>query len=217
MSGPSCAVRRLGHRQGARGWTAPLYWRRGDLGNADASTPWSRFGLMGPRPVSHAEPVCHESLRGRCVRALRSGARLPTEFEWEHACRQRQRLGGGRATSHRLAAVPDGRPERRFGAAVARRRVAVDRQPIAYPGFRPAPGAVGEYNGKFMSNQMVLRGGVVSPPRATPRATYRNSSRRVHGGRSVGLSGGRRMSGPSGSLITETNHLGPDDIRAAPR
>ncbi|MEI2653025.1 MAG: ergothioneine biosynthesis protein EgtB [Microthrixaceae bacterium] len=158
----------------AQRWTAPLYWRRGDLGTEDASAPWSRFGLMGPRPVRHAEPVCHVSHYEADAFATWAGARLPTEFEWEHAV-----VASGSATeaAPRIGwqpsppAGPSDGSVRQWCGDVWQWTASPY---VAYPGFRPAPGAVGEYNGKFMSNQMVLRGGACITPDGHTRATYRN-------------------------------------------
>ena len=158
----------------AQRWDAPLYWRRGDLGRGDADDAWSRFGLMGPRPVLDAEPVCHVSHYEADAYATWAGARLPTEFEWEHAVAV---TGSSADASHRLAWQP---------SAVSARSDGSVRQwcgevwqwtssaYLGYPGFRPAAGAVGEYNGKFMSNQMVLRGGACITPEGHTRHTYRN-------------------------------------------
>jgi ergothioneine biosynthesis protein EgtB len=144
------------------GWEAPLYWS--EQGNGE----WSVFTLHGRRPVDPAEPVCHVSYYEADAFAAWSGARLPTEFEWEVAARDRP--VAGQLTG--LASVHPGRQSGPsfFGEAWAWTASAY----LPYPGFRPAAGAVGEYNGKFMVNQQVLRGGSCATPDGHVRPTYRN-------------------------------------------
>jgi len=129
----------------AEGWTAPLYWRE------ETGAGWSRFSLGGRGPVDPAEPVLHLSYYEADAYARWAGCRLPTEAEWEVA-----------ATKARLEQCDD----------VAWQWTASPY--TAYPGFAPAKGAVGEYNGKFMINQMVLRGGCLATPTGHSRPTYRN-------------------------------------------
>jgi ergothioneine biosynthesis protein EgtB len=140
------------------GWSAPLYWRREPDGS------WTEFTLAGRRPVDPGAPVCHVSHYEADAFARWAGARLPTEHEWEHA-------------AAKPAAGLEGAGEVWEWTASAY---------LPYPGFRPAPGAVGEYNGKFMSGQMVLRGGACVTPPGHARATYRNffppASRWMFGG-----------------------------------
>ncbi len=157
------------------GWRGPLYWRRGDLDRGGIASSWSRFGLTGPRPVDPAEPAVHVSHYEADAFATWAGARLPTEAEWEHGV---VASGVGGDVSHRLAWHP-----RAAGASDSALRQVVGEvwqwtaSPyVAYPGFRPAAGAIGEYNGKFMSNQMVLRGGACITPEGHTRATSRNFS-----------------------------------------
>jgi len=160
-----------------RGWDAPAYWVHEDDG-------WTVQTLGGPRPVDPAEPVCHVSWYEADAFVRWAGWRLPTETEWETVATER--TGGGpdggvpggaagidpaalrRGAPHPVAAV-DG-DEQWFGATW--QWTASPYGP--YPGFRPAAGAVGEYNGKFMVNQHVLRGGACVTPAGHSRLTYRN-------------------------------------------
>ena len=149
------------------GWESPLYWERRD----DQS--WSTFTLAGMRPVRMAEPVCHVSYYEADAYARWAGSRLPTEAEWENAADVA--LDGNLAESGRFhpKPAPDGpgnEPLQMFGDTWEWTASAY----LPYPGFRPAPGAVGEYNGKFMCNQHVLRGGSCVTPRSHLRHTYRN-------------------------------------------
>ncbi len=143
----------------AGGWEAPLYWTRRDGG-------WSRFTLHGEQPVDPAAPVAHVSLYEADAYARWAGARLPTEQEWEVAARG----AGGRGQF-----VEDGPLVPVGGDALLGGAWTWTASPyVGYPGFRPAAGALGEYNGKFMANQLVLRGGSCFSPRSHLRATYRN-------------------------------------------
>jgi ergothioneine biosynthesis protein EgtB len=147
-------------------WTAPLYWRReGD--------DWLVHTLGGTRPVVDGEPVCHVSHYEADAYARWRDARLPTEFEWEHAVAT-SGVSDGRpfamdALQPKPAAATDGLTQL-FGECWQWTSSAY----VPYPGFRPAPGAVGEYNGKFMSGQMVLRGSSAHTPPGHCRASYRN-------------------------------------------
>ena len=147
---------------------APLYWERGDGG-------WLRFGLDGLRAVDPHEPVCHLSYYEADAYARWAAARLPTEAEWEHAAA----IMDDPATGDLLDAPGPIRPrsplhpphrEKFYGGVWQWTASAY----LPYPGFRPAEGTVGEYNGKFMSGQMVLRGGSFATPRGHVRASYRN-------------------------------------------
>jgi ergothioneine biosynthesis protein EgtB len=143
---------------------APLYWEQRD-------GAWMRFGLDGLHPVDPAEAVCHISYYEADAFARWAGARLPTEAEWEHAAA----LLGDPLHGEQLDRAGPVRPRlpmhpSHFGTVWQWTGSAF----LPYPGFKPAPGAVGEYNGKFMSGQMVLRGGSCATPRGHMRASYRN-------------------------------------------
>ena len=150
----------------AGGIGAPLYWRLEAGG-------WRRFTLRGALPVDPAAPVCHVSLFEADAYARWAGARLPTESEWELAASAAPVDGSfveDGALVPRPSAAAAGTLTQMFGEVWEWTQS--DYAP--YPGFRPATGAIGEYNGKFMCNQYVLRGGSCLTPRSHIRATYRN-------------------------------------------
>jgi ergothioneine biosynthesis protein EgtB len=152
----------------AHGIEVPAYWARG-------GTSWSRqFGLDGLRPMNPSAPVCHISYYEADAFARWAGARLPTEAEWECTAQRLNPLEGNfldRAEAARPVAATSGHGLRQmFGDAWEWTGSAY----LGHPGFRAAEGAVGEYNGKFMSGQFVLKGGSCVTPRGHARASYRN-------------------------------------------
>ena len=148
----------------AQGIEAPLYWEKRD-------GLWTRFGLDGRRPIDPAAPVTHVSFFEADAYASWAGARLPTEFEWEAAAAGHDAAGGNQLDT---GAAVEPRPTEDgpgFFGDVWEWTGSAYRP---YPGFAAAEGAVGEYNGKFMSGQFVLRGGSCATPRGHARASYRN-------------------------------------------
>jgi len=139
------------------GWRVPLHWHPDDR---------AIFTLHGMRPLDPDEAVCHVSFYEADAYARWAGARLPTEFEWETAAGPRP-VRGNFLDSGRLH--PSG-----GGSIYGDVWVWTASPYVAYPGYRPAAGALGEYNGKFMCNQLVLRGGSCVTPPGHVRPTYRN-------------------------------------------
>lgn len=154
------------------GWQAPIYWEQRNGG-------WEEMTLGGMRPLDPHAPVCHVShyeadAYARWAGARWAGARLPTEAEWEVAaagvtCRGNF-VESGRLHPTATVTADDGLPQQLFGDVWEWTSSAY----LPYPGYTPPAGAVGEYNGKFMSGQMVLRGGSCATPVSHIRPTYRN-------------------------------------------
>jgi ergothioneine biosynthesis protein EgtB len=152
----------------ADGWRAPFYW-------AEVDEVWFEHTLHGTWPVNPGLPVAHVSHYEADAYATWAGKRLPTEAEWEHGVRSSEvDVAGNLADSetyHPRAAGPaTGRLRQAYGDCWEWTSSAY----LPYPGFHPAAGAIGEYNAKFMSNQMVLRGGCALTPPGHTRASYRN-------------------------------------------
>jgi ergothioneine biosynthesis protein EgtB len=150
-------------------WQAPLYWRR----DPDDTTGWRIFTLTGWHGLSTLldTPVCHVSCFEADAFARWRGCRLPTEAEWEHVA-SRATVHGNLLDSGQLHPTAARGPgiQQLFGDCWEWTASAY----TGYPGYKPLPGALGEYNGKFMSGQMILRGGSCVTPASHIRATYRN-------------------------------------------
>lgn len=180
----------------ADGWEAPLYWRR----DSAAPSGWSVYMLHGFSPLDSLlnTPVCHLSFFEADAFARWSGCRLPTEFEWEHAAASLETSLRETANGPELATIQmlPGLTTQAGTTANMLERGNLHPAPAesvsslqqiygdvwewtssgytGYPGYRPLPGALGEYNGKFMSSQVILRGGSCVTPTTHIRATYRN-------------------------------------------
>jgi ergothioneine biosynthesis protein EgtB len=152
----------------AANWEAPLYWIRDNKG-------WNQFTLSGLRPVNPAEPVCHVSYFEADAYARWAGARLPTEFEWEAASGTLS-IAGNFVETGILHPAPGQEDADSNGLSQMFGDVWewTCSSYAAYPGFEPARTSLGEYNGKFMCNQYVLRGGSCVTSQSHMRRTYRN-------------------------------------------
>ncbi|MDQ2833849.1 MAG: ergothioneine biosynthesis protein EgtB [Acidobacteriota bacterium] len=160
----------------AEGWQAPLYWERDENTNSG----WRIYTLHGFRPLDDLSetPVCHLSFFEADAYARWAGHRLPTEFEWEYAAVQPLTESSARSTANMLETGnlhPTPAPglsglQQIFGDVWEWTSSGY----TGYPGYKPLPGALGEYNGKFMSSQVILRGGSCVTPATHIRPTYRN-------------------------------------------
>ena len=156
--------------QRAESWQAPLYWHR----DTATRSGWSVYTLHGLIPLEDLSetPVCHLSFFEADAYARFAGHRLPTEFEWEHAAANLP-ITGNLLESNHLHTTPAANSsglQQMFGDVWEWTASGY----TGYPGYKPLPGALGEYNGKFMSSQVVLRGGSCVTPASHIRATYRN-------------------------------------------
>ncbi|MFQ5702945.1 MAG: ergothioneine biosynthesis protein EgtB [Gemmatimonadales bacterium] len=147
---------------GEQGWCAPLYWTQQD-------GQWMTYTLGGLREVNPAEPICHVSYYEADAYARWAGARLPTEAEWETVAKDCE-ISGNFVEAERFHPVPSAASSQMFGDVWEWTASSYS----CYPGYQRPDGALGEYNAKFTSGQMVLRGGSCATPKSHIRPTYRN-------------------------------------------
>ncbi|HEY3571936.1 MAG TPA: ergothioneine biosynthesis protein EgtB [Thermoanaerobaculia bacterium] len=154
-----------------QGWTAPFYWEQSGEEDGDR---WRLWTLSGVRDVDPDEPVCHVSFYEADAYARWKGARLPTEREWEHAAR----ISGFPGSNYLDSGALHPRPAEANGGGLMQMGGDLwewtSNHYEPYPGYRPFEGALMEYNGKFMDNVRVLRGGSCATPANHIRASYRN-------------------------------------------
>jgi ergothioneine biosynthesis protein EgtB len=156
-------------------WQAPQYWTRDQSTQTSSQSGWKLYTLHGFRPLDDLldTPVCHLSLFEADAFARWSGCRLPTEFEWEHAAASALKAPANMLESAALHPTPAPQTpglQQLFGDVWEWTSSGY----TGYPGYHPLPGALGEYNGKFMSSQVILRGGSCVTPTTHIRPTYRN-------------------------------------------
>lgn len=147
-------------------WEAPLYWFKRD-------DEWFSFTLMGVYTIKMNEPVTHISYYEADAFARWKGCRLPTEQEWEFACGNRE-IQGNFVGDDVFHPIPPSKNENGLKQMYGDTWEWTQSSYSPYPGYKPLPGALGEYNGKFMANQYVLRGGSCATSKSHIRKTYRN-------------------------------------------
>ena len=191
----------------AQKWEAPLYWSR----DPDDPERWTQFTLAGSRPVDPNEPVCHISYYEADAFAHWTGMRLPTESEWETIALAHGEGDNFLRDDVLTTGAPHPRPAISSNGLFGDTWEWTSSAYSPYPGFRAAPGAVGEYNGKFMVSQYVLRGGCCATPAGHVRPTYRNF---FPAGRPLGL---RRAAAGPGPLSHGVHHRRPSLARRGPQ
>ena len=147
-------------------WKAPLYWFKRD-------GKWFNYTLSGARRIEPNEPVTHISYYEADAFARWKGCRLPTEQEWEYACKNYE-IAGNFVDNDLFHPAPSGNSKGEIQQMFGDVWEWTQSSYSAYPGYKPLPGALGEYNGKFMANQYVLRGGSCATSKSHIRKTYRN-------------------------------------------